>query len=151
VRSAAQVAGSYRPLVGDLDGDGDDVFWYGPGAAVRETLWRALAGGFAVVASTRQILGSGAPVALDVDADGAAEMVFYDVDHLDPAWDPVAGGPAAGAACTTTCAEHLPGGATSTGPRATTVVAGRSPSVRRGHGSAAAPGSRDRRWAWTQW
>jgi hypothetical protein len=87
-RASPPVAGTYRPLVGDVDGDGDDdIFWYGPGVTARESLWRAQAGTFMAVASTRQIAGSYAPVSLDIDGDGAAEMLFHNDDGPDSVWD----------------------------------------------------------------
>ena len=33
------VTGTYEPLLGDFNGDGEnDIFWYGPGAA-NDALW----------------------------------------------------------------------------------------------------------------
>ena len=36
---ASPVTGTYKPFVGDFDGNGrDDVFWYAPGAAA-DSIW----------------------------------------------------------------------------------------------------------------
>ena len=55
-----QVAGTYQPLVLDLDGSGvDDVVWYGPGSA-GDALWLGHANG-AFTSAAVQVKGTYKP------------------------------------------------------------------------------------------
>lgn len=75
-RQAAQVSGTYRPFVGDFDGNGlDDTFWYGSGTAP-DRLWFATLGGHR--STWVQVDGSLVPAVGDFDGNGADDILWYD-------------------------------------------------------------------------
>ena len=73
---AQPVGGTYTPLVGDFDGDGDDdIFWYAPGRA-RDFLWRANGDGRFTPLS-RTVNGTYLPFTGNFDGDGDDDIYWY--------------------------------------------------------------------------
>jgi hypothetical protein len=75
------VTGTYRPVVGDFDGDGlDDIFWHAPGTATDHVWWGAPSGadfGTAPYQSDKTVNGSYTPVAGDFNGDGYDDVYWY--------------------------------------------------------------------------
>lgn len=53
-------SGTYRPVIGDFDGDGrDDLFWYAPGSGADVVWWgRSTAAGFGTVDTPKTVNGT---------------------------------------------------------------------------------------------
>jgi hypothetical protein len=69
------VGGDFRPVVGDLDGDGrDDIVWHGPGSDP-DRLWRGGDSGFTT--SSLAVQGTYWPVSEDLDGNGVDDILWY--------------------------------------------------------------------------
>jgi beta-lactamase class A len=92
--ASAPVAGAYRPVAGDNDGDGDDeITWYGPGTA-KDVRWSGAPG--AIVVRDLTISGDYLPLAGDFDGDGRDDIAWYGPGgKTDWMWWGQAGGGAA--------------------------------------------------------
>ena len=70
------VNGTFRPAVGDFDGDGrDDIFWYAPGAAadyMRRGTTTSFSAGPAYVVN-----GTYTPLVLRFNTDGKDDLFLY--------------------------------------------------------------------------
>lgn len=80
--AAGPVNGVYRPVAGDVDGDGrDDIVWYAAGSAPDFVWWGSssratfVAGGSSAALSS--ISGNYRPIAGDVDGDGRDDVLWY--------------------------------------------------------------------------
>ncbi len=70
------INGTYRPLVGDFDGDGvDDLLWYAAGRAADSYWYGNSNGSFTNVATT--INGTYGPLIGDLDGNGGADVFWY--------------------------------------------------------------------------
>ena len=99
--ASAEQAGSFLPVAGDFDGDGDDdIYWYQPGGdpivaerccnyeplARRDQLWRSTGTGTFTPSNLSRIATS-IPVVGDFDADGADDILWYGPgDAPDEVW-----------------------------------------------------------------
>jgi len=72
------VAGDYKPVSGDFDGDGDDeIFWYGPGATT-DSVWTFTSRSSHSTVD-KSVGGSNyLPVAGDFDGDGKDDIIWND-------------------------------------------------------------------------
>src|SRR5687767_13551946 len=71
------VNGTYKPLVGDFEGDGDDdIFWYAPGTA-KEVMWESNGDGTFIGRAAAQVNRTYRPFTGDFDADGDDEIIWY--------------------------------------------------------------------------
>ena len=99
--ASSEQAGTFLPVAGDFDGDGDDdIYWYQPGGdplvaetccnheplARRDSLWSADGDGTFSPANLSRIATS-IPVVGDFDADGAEDILWYGPgDAPDEVW-----------------------------------------------------------------
>ena len=73
---AMSVSGTYRPFVGDFDGDGcEDIFWYSPGAAPDYVWYLAPDDSYATVAVS--VSGNYVPVVGHFSAGPAQDIYWY--------------------------------------------------------------------------
>jgi hypothetical protein len=70
------VAGIYRPVVADLDGDRrDDILWYSPGSSPADRIWYGRPDGFTSRAT--DLPEQGLPSVAELDGDGIDDVVVY--------------------------------------------------------------------------
>ena len=80
------VRGTYRPVAGDVDGDGrDDIIWYGPGAA-GDSIWHFTSATVATTPGRSASTGNYRPVAGDLDGDHHADIVWNGGPAADYHW-----------------------------------------------------------------
>jgi hypothetical protein len=75
VSSPLTINGTYKPFVGDFDGDGcDDVFWYAPGAGA-DSVWYGVPGGF--TSRPVSVQGTYEPLVGDWDDANPGDDIFW--------------------------------------------------------------------------
>jgi len=75
VKSSVKVNGTYRPAVGDFDGNGlDDTFWHGTGSTA-DWIWWSVPGGH--TSQSLSVSGSYVPIVGDFDGNGVDDIFWY--------------------------------------------------------------------------